>query len=157
VAARACAAAGIGSRVTLSVGGHTDDQHGRPVPVEGRVRSLHDGRYEETERRHGGGRYFDQGLTAVVAAGEGRGRRGGLLVLNSRRAMPNSIHQIVSLGIAPEQQRLLVAKGAVAPRAAYEPVSARLIEVDSGGATAIGRPASAYRHARRTLYEWRTT
>lgn len=156
-AVRACAAAGIGGRVTLSVGGHTDDQHGRPVPVEGRVRSLHDGRYEETERRHGGGRYFDQGLTAVVVVGEGPGRRGGLLVLNSRRAMPNSIHQIVSLGIAPEQQRILVAKGAVAPRAAYEPVSARLIEVDSGGATAIGRPASAYRHARRTLYEWRTT
>jgi microcystin degradation protein MlrC len=69
--------------------------------------------------------------------------------------MPNSIHQITSCGIQPEQQRILVAKGAVAPRAAYEPVSAELIEVDSGGATAIRRSPDEYRRARRTLYEWR--
>ncbi len=151
--AQACNAAGIGAEITLSAGGHTDTQHGEPVQVRGRVRSLHDGRYEETERRHGGGRHFDQGLTAVLAITD-PGR--GLLVLNTRRAMPNSIHQIMSLGIVPAQQRLLVAKGAVAPRAAYEPVVADLIEVDSGGATAIGRPASAYRRARPNLYEWRT-
>jgi len=92
-------------------------------------------------------------VVAVEAAAPGRG--GGLLVLTSRRAMPNSIHQITCCGIQPSQQRLLVAKGAVAPRAAYEPVSAALIEVDSGGATAISRPPTDYRKARRTLYEWR--
>ncbi|MBT4504663.1 MAG: MlrC domain protein, partial [Gemmatimonadetes bacterium] len=128
---------------------------GTTQSVGGRVRTLHDGSYEETERRHGGGRYFDQGLTAVVAVDSGESGKGGLLVLNSVRAMPNSIHQITCVGIQPHQQKIMAAKGAVAPRAAYEPVSARVVEVDSGGATAIHRPQEEYERARKSLYEWR--
>jgi hypothetical protein len=47
-----------------------------------------------------------------------------------------------------------VAKGAVAPRAAYEPVSKQIIEVDTAGATAISRPPSEFKLARKTFYEW---
>ena len=151
--AQACFAAGVGGQVQLRVGGKTDDMHGPTLEIAGRVRTLHDGSYEERERRHGGGRYFNQGLTAVVQV-ERAGSK-GLLLLNSERACPNSIHQITCAGIQPEHQRILVAKGAVAPRAAYEPVCARLIEVASGGATAIDRPADEYRLARKSLYEWR--
>jgi microcystin degradation protein MlrC len=151
-AARACARAGIGADVELTAGGRTDGQHGLPQRVAGTVRTLSDGRYEEHERRHGGGRRHDQGLTAVVRVPSGQGT--GLLVLNSQRQSPNSIHQITSAGIAPQQQKILVAKGAVAPRAAYEPVSRRLIEVDSGGACWIGRGPAQYRRARKTLHEW---
>jgi microcystin degradation protein MlrC len=151
-----CAQAGIGGEVSLQVGGKTDAMHGPTLSIAGRVRTLHDGSYEETERRHGGGRYFNQGLTAVVAVpkqGE-PGHRGGLLVLNSKRTPPMSIHQITCVGIVPQQQRILVAKGAVAPRAAYEPVSAQLIEVDTAGATAINRPPAEFKQARQTFYEW---
>ncbi len=147
--AQACFAAGIGAEIDLQVGGKTDHVHGATLSIRGRVRTLHDGSYEETERRHGGGRLFNQGLTAVVDV-DGR----GLLVLNSHRSSPNSIHQITCVGIQPSQQKILVAKGAVAPRAAYEPVCARLIEVASGGATAILRAPEEYQWARKTLYEW---
>ena len=151
--AQACFAAGIGNQVQLRVGGKTDDMHGPTLDISGRVRTLHDGSYEEHQRRHGGGRYFNQGPTAVVEVGATGSR--GLLLLNSVRTCPNSIHQITCAGIQPEQQRIMVAKGAVAPRAAYEPVSARLIEVASGGATAIDRSQDEYRLARNSLYEWR--
>ena len=151
--AQACFAAGVGGQVQLRVGGKTDDMHGPTLGIAGRVRTLHDGSYEERERRHGGGRYFNQGPTAVVQVEQAGSK--GLLLLNSERACPNSIHQITCAGIQPEHQRILVAKGAVAPRAAYEPVCARLIEVASGGATAIDRPADEYRLARKSLYEWR--
>ena len=151
--AQACFAAGVGGQVQLRVGGKTDDMHGPTLEVAGRVRTLHDGSYEERERRHGGGRYFNQGLTAVIQVEQAGSK--GLLLLNSKRACPNSIHQITCAGIQPEHQRILVAKGAVAPRAAYEPVCGRLIEVASGGATAINRPADDYRLARESLYEWR--
>ncbi len=147
-AVEACAAAGIGARLTLPVGGKVDDEHGPTLTVEGTVRTLHDGKFIETERRHGGGRDWDQGLTAVLAAG------GGLLVLDSRRTPPMSFNQLRSVGIIPEQQEIFVAKGSVAPRAAYEPVSARIIEVDSGGATSISRPPEDFRLARQGLYEW---
>ena len=147
-AVEACAAAGIGAQLTLPVGGKVDDEHGPTLTVEGTVRTLHDGRFIETEVRHGGGRDWDQGLTAVLAT------RGGLLVLDSKRTPPMSFNQLRSVGIMPEQQEIFVAKGSVAPRAAYEPVSARIIEVDSGGATSISRPPEAFQLARQGLYEW---
>ena len=147
-AAAACAAAGIGAQLTLPVGGKMDDQHGPTLTVTGTVRSLHDGKFIETERRHGGKREWDQGLTAVLATS------GGLLLLDSLRTPPMSLNQLRSAGILPEQQRIFVAKGAVAPRAAYGPVSARIIEVDTAGATSISRPPEAYRRARQGLYEW---
>lgn len=143
-----CAAAGIGARLTLAVGGKVDDQHGPTLTVEGTVRALHDGKFIETERRHGGGKYWDQGLTAVLETS------GGLLVLDSERTPPMSLNQLRSVGIMPEQHEIFVAKGSVAPRAAYEPVSARIIEVDSGGATSISRPPGDYQLARNGLYEW---
>lgn len=155
-AVQLCAQAGIGGAVSLTVGGKTDQMHGPTLPITGRVRTLHDGTYEETERRHGGGRYFNQGLSAVVDVpkrGE-PGKRAGLLVLNSKRTPPMSIHQITCMGIVPQQQRILVAKGAVAPRAAYEPVSAQIIEVDTAGATMINRPPAEFKRARQSFYEW---
>jgi microcystin degradation protein MlrC len=154
-AVQQCVEQGIGGVVSLQVGGKTDRMHGPTLAVQGRVRTLHDGTYEETERRHGGGRYFNQGLTAVVEVfGPGTSKRAGLLVLNSKRTPPMSIHQITCVGIQPNQQRILVAKGAVAPRAAYEPVSAQIIEVDTAGATAINRPTSEFHLARHSFYEW---
>ena len=147
-AAAACAAAGIGAQVTLPVGGKVDEQHGPTLTVTGTVRALHDGKFIETERRHGGKWAWDQGLTAVLSM------CGGLLLLDSVRTPPMSLNQLRSAGILPEQQRIFVAKGAVAPRAAYGPVSARIIEVDTAGATSISRPPEAYQRARRGLYEW---
>ena len=147
-AATACAAAGIGAHLTLPVGGKVDDQHGPTLTVTGMVRALHDGKFIETERRHGGKRDWDQGLTAVLATS------GGLLLLDSLRTPPMSLNQLRSAGIMPEQQRIFVAKGAVAPRAAYGPVSARIIEVDTAGATSISRPPWDFQRARKGLYEW---
>ena len=147
-AVAACAAAGIGAQLTLPVGGKVDDEHGPTLTVEGTVRTLHDGKFIETEVRHGGGRNWDQGLTAVLET------RGGLLVLDSLRTPPMSFNQLRSVGIMPEQHEIFVAKGSVAPRAAYEPVSARIIEVDSGGATSISRPPEEFQLARKGLYEW---
>ncbi|MDE0632171.1 MAG: M81 family metallopeptidase [Caldilineaceae bacterium] len=147
-AVAACAAAGIGAQLTLPVGGKVDDEHGPTLTVEGTVRTLHDGKFIETEVRHGGGRNWDQGLTAVLET------NGGLLVLDSLRTPPMSFNQLRSVGIMPEQHEIFVAKGSVAPRAAYEPVSARIIEVDSGGATSISRPPEEFQLARKGLYEW---
>lgn len=153
-AVQACFAAGIGATLELVVGGKLDDMHGAPQAVTGRVRTLSDGKFEETQRRHGGRRYHDQGLTAVIEVNRPAPGKGGLILLNSNRTPPMSIHELTCGGIVPEQQRILVAKGAVAPRAAYEPVCKRIIEVDTAGATSISIPQAQYQLARQTLYEW---
>lgn len=146
-AAQACAQAGIGAEVSLSVGGKTDALHGAPVAITGRVRTLNDGRFEETEARHGGATVWNQGLTAVVELpGE------TLVVLNSERTAPMSIHQLTSLGIRPERQRILVVKAAIAYRAAYEPIAGEIIEADTPGITAVNPLRFEYHHVRRPLW-----
>ncbi|MEJ7609474.1 MAG: MlrC C-terminal domain-containing protein [Bryobacteraceae bacterium] len=73
-------------------------------------------------------------------------------MLTTRRSSPNSLHQIVSCGIYPERQKILVAKGTIAPRAAYEPVAAEIIVVDSPGSTAVNPARFQFRNVREKLW-----
>ncbi len=143
----ACAATGVGGSVALEVGGKSDRLHGEPVPIEGRVRCLHDGMFIEEEPRHGGSRINQQGLTAVVET-----RERHTVVLTSLRMAPFSLEQILSLGVKPGRKRVLIAKGAIAPRAAYEPVSAGMLEVDSPGITAANPSRFTYRHRIKPMF-----
>ncbi len=95
--------------------------HGEPVSIRGRVKSLDDGKFVETEVRHGGYRYWDSGLTAVIEVEGSTRDLPNLLVLNTKRTVPLSIHQLVSVGVYPEREKILIAKGTIAPLAAYEP------------------------------------
>ena len=144
--------AGVGNPVDLMVGGKTDRMHGSPVRVRGRVKALHDGKYVELEVRHGGGRYGDMGLTAVIEVEGSTPDLPDLLLLTMRPTSPNSLHQLISNGVYPERMKILVAKGTTAPRAAYEPVSARIIEVNTPGATDVNPAHFEYRHVRRPLF-----
>ena len=151
-AVQACVAAGIDATITLEVGGKTDDLHGQPVQVSGRVKSLHDGRYIETQPRHGGQRYHDQGLTAVLEIAASTPETASYVVLTTRRQAPMSLHQIISLGIQPERKHILVVKAAIAYRAAYEPIAGRIIEVDTPGLTAVNPARFTFEHVQRDLW-----
>lgn len=151
-AVKECVEAGIGTEIRLRVGGKTDQWHGTPVDVDGRVRSLHDGRYEEREPRHGGKRFHDQGMTAVLEIADPRGVANSYLVLTSKREPPFSLQQILSVGITPAYQKILVVKAAVAFRAAYEPIAGPIIEVDTPGLTAVNPQRFTYRYVRRPLW-----
>ncbi|MFN3324694.1 MAG: M81 family metallopeptidase [Bryobacteraceae bacterium] len=144
--------AGVGGAFDQMVGGKTDRMHGDPVRVVGRVKSLHDGKYVETEIRHGGGRYSDMGLTSVIEVEGSTRDLLNLLLLTNRPTSPNSLHQLISNGVYPERQRILVAKGTTAPRAAYEPVAARIIEVNTPGATDVNPARFEYKNVRRPLF-----
>jgi microcystin degradation protein MlrC len=144
--------AGVGATFDMPVGGKTDSLHGKPVRVRGRVKLLSDGNYVETEVRHGGGRYYRMGLTAVIDAEGSTPDLRNVLIVTSERSSPNSIHQLVSNGVYPERQRMMVVKGAIAPRAAYEPLMARIIEVDSPGASAVNTKRFTFQRVRRPLF-----
>jgi microcystin degradation protein MlrC len=143
---------GIDGYFDLPVGGKRDRLHGNPVPIRGTVRSLHAGRYMEPEVRHGGGRFHDLGHSAVIEVEGSRPHLQNLLLLTTLRSHPNSIHQIVSCGIYPERQKILVAKGTVAPRAAYAPIANNIVLVDSPGATAVNPTRFQYKRARPGLF-----
>ena len=63
-----------------------------------------------------------------------------------------SLHQLISTGIYPERRKILTVKAAIAFRAAYEPVAAKIIEVDTPGATAVNPARFKYERARRPLF-----
>jgi microcystin degradation protein MlrC len=146
-AAFACVAAGVRQQVELAVGAKTDGLHGKPVRVKGRVRVISDGLFVETQVRHGGWGRNDQGITAVVETEQQH-----TIVLTSRRMAPMSLEQLLSLGIHPERKKILIVKGVVAPRAAYEPIARKVLVVDTPGSTCADPAQFQYRHRHRPLY-----
>jgi len=146
-AVSACVAGGVRSRVTVSVGAKTDDRHGAPVEVTGIVRTISDGRFEEPTPRHGGQRFFDAGPTVVLDTLDDH-----TLVLTTGRMASISLEQLYAVGIRPETRRIVVAKGVVAPRAAYEPIAAQILLVDTPGVTTADLSRFTYHRRRRPLY-----
>jgi microcystin degradation protein MlrC len=147
VAARQADELGPGGRGTFTVGGRTDDLHGRPLTVMATVRSLHDGRFEEPDVRHGGNPRFDMGPTAIIETDHGL-----TLQLTSLRVPPFSLRQLTSCGLDPAAFRILVAKGVHAPIPAYAPVCPTIIRVSTPGSTSTDMATFAYRHRRRPLF-----
>lgn len=140
-----CLRAGVGAAVRLRVGGKVDRLHGEPVPVEGTVRLLSDGRFRNRGAMRDG-LVDDMGRTAVVDAA------GLTLVLTERKLPMWNLQQLRSLGIEPAQQRIIVCKGAIAHRAAYGPIAARIIEVETPGCCAGDVRRFEYHNVVRPLY-----
>jgi microcystin degradation protein MlrC len=124
--AREAAMIGEGGEVDTDVGAKTDNLHGSPVRVRGKVRTVTDGRY-----RSGGtwmtGRQFCMGTTAVIDA------NGVALVAMERATPPFHGEQLTSVGIKAAEAKIIVVKGAVAWRAAYGEIAAEVIEADTPG------------------------
>lgn len=144
--------AGVGGAFDQMTGARTDKIHGEPVRVVGQVKSLNNGKYVEPEVRHGGGRYSDMGLTSVIEVEGSTRDMPNLLLLTNRPTSPDSLHQLISNGVYPQRQRILAAKGTIAPRAAYEPIAARIIEVNTPGATDVNPARFTYKNVRRPLF-----
>lgn len=136
---------GVGNRISVQVGGRTD-RNAPPISVSGHIRCLHDGKYEETEARHGGVRFHDQGLTCVIQTD-----RGDTVICTSHRHAPFSLGQLTSLGLSPASAKLMIVKAAVAFRAAYEPVARCIIEVDTPGLTAANPRNFPYKNLGRPV------
>ncbi len=142
-----CNLAGLGATVRLHVGGHTDDLHGNPVEVIGRVRHLDDGRFEDPGVVHGGFRFFDAGPRALIETDDGH-----LVLLTSRPMGNTSRAELTSVGLVPEDLDIIVAKGVHSPRGAYEPIAAEMIQLNTAGCTSADLSALSYRHRRRPLF-----
>ena len=139
--------AGVGGRIRLSMGGKTDDLHGAPLEATVTVRSLHDGRFHESEVRHGGMTEFNMGPTAVVETDSGL-----TVSLTSRRVVPVSLGLMTSCGLDPTDFHIIVAKGVNSPVAAYQPVCTAMIRVDTPGATRADMRVLDYIYRRRPLF-----
>jgi microcystin degradation protein MlrC len=146
-AVAACVAAGLGANVVLDVGGKTDDRHGAPVRIRGVVEALSDGRWEDPGDTHGGFRFFDTGPTALVRTDDDHA-----VLLNSLPQGNVSLQQLVSVGLDPRAQPIIVAKGVHSPRAAFEPIAAEMIWLNTPGCTTADLGVLEYSHRRRPMF-----
>ena len=144
---RQAADAGVGTTLPMRLGGKTDRTHGEPLLGTFRVLGLHDGKFVESQVRHGGFTHCDQGPTAVV-----RNDRGLTVMLTTRRMPPFSLQQLISCDLDPGQFHLIVAKGVNAPVAAYGPVSRHMIRVNTPGCTTADMATLDFEHRRRPMF-----
>ncbi|MBM3959395.1 MAG: M81 family metallopeptidase [SAR202 cluster bacterium] len=146
-AVQECVAAGVGAQVTLSVGAKTDEMHGKPVKVTGTVRTISQGKYAVTRPNHGGSTRGDCGVSVRLDTTDGH-----TLLLTSNRTGNTTREQMYHIGIWPEEYRIVVAKGVVSPRPAYQPIAAEIILVNTPGVTTADLSFFTYKHRRKPLF-----
>jgi microcystin degradation protein MlrC len=102
-AAQACAAAGVGNAVSLSVGGKLDTRHGKPLAVTGRVRLLSDGQIYRGAVRQDPGRARTGPVAVMNVSGID-------VILTSTRISFEDPAQLRCLGLEPLDYRIVVLK-----------------------------------------------
>lgn len=117
--------------ITLEVGGKSDEMHGKPIEVTGLIKKYFEGPFEDLGRTHGGHRYFDSGDTIVLETEDEN-----TLILTSKRVGNTSIQLYYSLGLDPKNFPIVIAKGVMSPRPAFEPIASKIIALNSPGVTA---------------------
>jgi len=141
-----CIDVGIGSAVSVDVGGRIEATTG-PVRIDGVVRTVRQGRFRAAGSAHAGMTALDPGTCAVIDT-----VAGDVVVLTSQIVMPVHLAQLQVLGVSVSGMRAVIAKGVQSPRPAYEPVCGEVIVVDSPGSTTLDLGALPYRHRRVPLY-----
>ncbi len=144
-AVEACTRAGVGSRVTLDVGGKVDDRHGAPLRVTGTVRTLSDGRFVHKGPMMRGlpGRL---GPTAVLDVDDVK------VILISYRWQTLDPEMIRFVGIDPMAEKVVVVKSTIHYRAAFEPIAKEIIEVDAPGLSSSNLSRFRFERIRRPIF-----
>jgi microcystin degradation protein MlrC len=147
-AVAACIEAGVGSTLTLTVGGKHDGLHGEPIEVTGKVRLIHEGSFAMGGVM-GRGTRSSRGTTVVL---EINGPDGIELQLTELRGHPNDLNFFRAFGIEPTERRILVLKSAAHFRAAFEPIATKVIEIDAPGISSPNLHSFPYKRLRRPIY-----
>jgi len=136
--------AGVKGTLDMDIGGKTDGYHGKPLRVKGTVRTITDGRF--IHKAMAVGVPADVGRTAVIDV------QGVEIILTERSHAPNDPEVYRRNGVEPTDKKILVLKSRGHFRAAYEPFSRRVIEVDAPGLTTPNLGWFTYRNIPRPIW-----
>jgi len=142
-----CVSAGEGANISIKVGGKIDEMHGEPIEFQGTVIKIDDGKYEEHRPNHGGFRFFDDGKRVRFETDEGI-----TILITSKRSGNTAREQMYSMGIKPENYKIVVAKGVSSPRPAYQPIAAKIILVNTPGVTTSDLSFFEYKNIRNNMF-----
>jgi microcystin degradation protein MlrC len=143
-ALEACVKAGVGAKLTLSIGGKVDKTNRKPLRVTGRVKLLSDGEFYQLGQRREGMR-ASMGRVAVFDID------GIDVMLTEKRIAVIDPAQLRSVGIEPTEYKIVVVKlGYIWP--ALRPVAAKEILMISSGATDMDFRRLGYKRVRRPIH-----
>ena len=139
------AAVGVGNEGDFNIGGKTDPRFGAPVHVRARVRTLSDGTFI-LKGPMSRGAEASVGRVAVL-------NMGGLDILVSEVASSTNDPELLRRhGIEPRDRSVLALKVKNHFRAAFEPLVARIINVDVPGLAGRSFAGLNYRSIPRPMY-----
>jgi len=144
-----CVAAGVGERVTLTLGGKTDDMHGDPIAdVDGYVKTITDGEFENTgPMGTGSENHLGRGVHLQCGRDDGVS-----VILTENRMQPLDAEIWRHVGIQPERLDVLTVKSTNHYRADYEPMASHVIPINSIGLVAMDPTKFDFEHVRRPQY-----
>lgn len=141
--------AGIGSNVSLSLGGRTDmpaiGLAGRPLPLEGRVRNITDGEIVFTGPMYTGLKSH-LGRCAVLDTGRTQ------IVVTERHHEPFDLVIFRHCGIEPTKKKFIMLKSRIHYRAGFKPIAAHIVECAGAGVTNADLSVYRYRKLVRPIY-----
>ncbi|WP_326636059.1 M81 family metallopeptidase [Streptosporangium sp. NBC_01755] len=137
--------AGSADRMELWVGGHSDPAMGPPFRASGPVRRFGSVSYLRTGSYMRGQR-VEMGRVAVIEAPI------GAIVLTENRVVPFDDDHLRALDLAPRSARVIVAKGAIAWKAAFAGYAAQTVYVRTPGYCPAALDQLDYRSRPAPLY-----
>jgi microcystin degradation protein MlrC len=137
--------AGKDTEITLTIGGKRDTLHGAPITVTGVVRNITDGIYRN-KGPMGTGVQMEMGPTAVFDV------NGVEILLTTKRVQPTDLEIFRSQGIEPTEKQMLMVKSNVHFRAAFTPIAAEIIDVDTPGLTTNHLDQIPYKRLQRPIF-----
>ncbi|MEO7652215.1 MAG: M81 family metallopeptidase, partial [Bryobacteraceae bacterium] len=138
--------AGIGSTLTMKIGGCFDKRHSKPVTVTGLVRLISDGRWTARTRGYNTGIETTMGRTVVFESGMVR------ILISERAAMTVDPELYRSHGIEPVYCKIVVVKSPNGFRAAYGPIAKKMFVVDTPGVSTAKLSDLKWKRIPRPMY-----
>ena len=141
--------AGVGAKVTVSIGGKTDSPiiglKGEPLILTGIVKNLTDGRFR-IEGPMMTGFEVDLGGTAVLDTGPME------LVVSRKRCEPFDLTFLTHAGVDPRLKDYVILKSRQHFRAGFEPIARHIIVVSGLGVCSSDYSQFPFRNLRRPIY-----
>ncbi len=138
-------AAGVGATISVDLGGHTDPRFGAPIACEGIVRHLSDGSFV-----HDGpmwaGVPITMGPTMVLGIG------GIDVIVCTNRMQTTDLQAFLSQGVDPRTCSVVAVKSSHHFRAAFQPISRKVIVADSGSLCSHDYRRFSYAKLRRPIW-----
>ena len=148
-AVQRCIASGIGSTLTLPIGGKLKmpmcPEPSEPLVVTGRVKTIFDGKYR-AKGPMAAGTQQDMGHAVVLDTGRVE------IVLFSRHVEPFDVNTLLSVGIDPMQKRYVLLKSRIHWRAGMAHLASAVVECAGVGVCTSDYRQHKFERLRRPIY-----